>query len=224
MPHTTTFPILFLVLGYFLGAIPFAVIVAKRCGVDILKEGSGNPGATNVKRVCGKKAGNTVFVLDVLKGFLATTLPVLILGALSGTVDFGDEESRELTLTISQLCGLTGAVVGHCFSCFLKFKGGKGVSTTIGAMLGAMPVAVLLALIGWVIFYFFSRIVAIASIAFGIFLPCVVFSLIKFAPESGYNFVHFWFCCTITIFIIVMHQSNIRRLIKGEENSFAKKK
>ncbi|MCD8283357.1 MAG: glycerol-3-phosphate 1-O-acyltransferase PlsY [Opitutae bacterium] len=224
MSPTIYFPIIFFVVGYFLGAIPFAVIVAKRFGVDIFKVGSGNPGATNVKRVCGKKAGNTVFFLDALKGFVAAFLPIVVFGFVAESVEFGNDGARETALAISQFCGLAGAVAGHCFSCFLKFKGGKGVSATIGALLGAMPVAVLLALVVWVIFYFWSRIVAIASIAFGIFLPCAAFLLIKFAPALGYGFVHFWFCCAIMIFIIVMHHSNIRRLIRGEENSFAKKK
>ncbi len=226
MSTASFFPILFLLVGYFLGAIPFAVIVAKRHGIDILKAGSGNPGATNVKRCCGKKAGNAVFVFDALKGFFAAFLPFILLKICAGTAEnlLGNAENADYILAISQISGFAGAILGHCFSIFLKFKGGKGVSTTIGALFGAMPIAILAALPVWLIFYFWTKIVAIASIAFGLFLPLAVFLLMKFVPAAGYNCVQFLFCCVLAIFILVMHQSNIRRLLKGEENSFSKKK
>ena len=106
-------------LGYLLGSVNFAVLVAKRHGVDILKAGSGNPGATNVKRVIGKKAGNLVFALDALKGFVSAGWP-FVAGALLVS-RFGLGES---TPTLMQLAGFFGALIGHCFSCFLGFKGG----------------------------------------------------------------------------------------------------
>ena len=118
-----------LIIGYFLGAIPFAVIVAKRYGVNILTAGSGNPGATNVKRTCGKFAGNLVFILDMLKGFVAAFWPWLLMGALEPT-DPAAVQNWPHAIAVAQLCGFAGALLGHCFSIFLKFKGGKGVSTT----------------------------------------------------------------------------------------------
>ncbi|MCR5183970.1 MAG: glycerol-3-phosphate 1-O-acyltransferase PlsY [Opitutales bacterium] len=201
-----------LVAGYFLGSLPFAVIVARRCGVDILHAGSGNPGATNVKRCCGKKAGNTVFFLDMAKGFVAAFWP-FVFGAVAGTAA-GD-------VAVAQLCGFIGAVLGHCFSIFLKFKGGKGVSTTIGGLLGAMPLAILVALLVWLAVYFACKIVAVASIAFGLALPIITMIYAK-CGIGHYTNLEIVVCLALAVFIIVMHQSNIRRLIAGKENTFKK--
>ena len=213
MNTSILFPAVALILGYFLGAIPFAVMIARKYGVDILKSGSGNPGATNVKRCCGKKAGNTVFFLDMLKGFVGSFWPLVFSWIVAGTV--------EQDVAVAQLCGFVGAVLGHCFSVFLKFKGGKGVSTTIGGLLGAMPLAILAGLVVWLIFYFATKIVAIASIAFGLVLPIVAMVYAKFGI-GNYSNLEIVFCLALAIFIIVMHQSNIRRLIAGNENSFKK--
>ena len=221
MQNFIIFPTIALALGYCLGAIPFAVIIARRHGVDILKAGSGNPGATNVKRTCGKKAGNTVFALDAVKGFLAAFLPSLLPLSLAGSAENADSFAQ--VVAVSQLAGFAGAVLGHCFSVFLKFKGGKGVSTTVGALLGAMPIAVVIGGIVWAAVYFPTRVVAIASIALGISLPATTFLLSKFAPALGYGEIQIGFCVVIMIFIIAMHHSNIRRLLKGEENAFKKK-
>lgn len=212
------FPASALVIGYFLGAIPFAVLVARRCGVDILHAGSGNPGATNVKRTCGKTAGNLVFVLDALKGFVAAFWPAL----LAGTLFSGENSVAQNTVIIAQLCGFAGALLGHCFSVFLKFKGGKGVSATIGALLGAMPLAVLVGLVVWVAVYLPTRVVAIASMIFGLSLPIASMVFAKCFPSLGYTAIHVGFCLAVAIFIIVMHRSNIMRLMRGEENSFKK--
>lgn len=98
--------------GYLLGAIPFAVIIARACGVDIFKVGSGNPGATNVKRSCGKFAGNLCFILDASKGFVATAFPLY---AHLFSVDFSDPQ-------MLAYAGLVAAIVGHSFSVFIKFR------------------------------------------------------------------------------------------------------
>lgn len=218
MPDYSIYPIAALVVGYILGAIPFAVFVAKRYGVDILRTGSGNPGATNVKRSCGKKAGNTVFTLDALKGFVATFWPILV-PAVYKMLNDGQEVSAtgHEMLVLAQLAGFAGAVVGHCFSIFLKFKGGKGVSVTMGALLGAMPVAVLTGALVWLATFFVTRYVSLASLLFGVSLPV---SAYFFHDGTG---THFWFSLIIMIFILAMHHSNIKRLLKGEENRFAKK-
>src|SRR5471030_934389 len=110
------FYVLIALIGYFLGALPFGYLVAKAHGVDIFKAGSGNPGATNVKRVLGAKAGNTVFALDAVKGMVAAAWPMLPV--------FAWENSR-----LMGLIGVIAAVLGHSFSIFTKFKGGKGVAT-----------------------------------------------------------------------------------------------
>lgn len=211
-----------LIVGYFLGAVPFAVIVAKRCGVDILRAGSGNPGATNVKRTCGKAAGNLVFALDLLKGFLAAFWPLLVMKTLTPN-DPAVAQDWPHAVAVAQLCGFAGALLGHCFSVFLKFRGGKGVSTTIGGLLGAMPIAVLVGLVVWLAVYFPTRVVAIASMVFGLSLPLTSMLLAKLFPQLGYTAVHVGFCLVIAIFIIIMHRTNIARLMRGEENSFRKK-
>lgn len=198
------------VTGYLLGSINFAVIVAKRHGVDILKTGSGNPGATNVKRVLGKKAGNLVFALDALKGFVAAFWPhaVALLGAAPDT-------SPTIHL---QLAGFFGALIGHCFSCFLGFKGGKGVAVTIGALFGAMPLNILAGGALWATLFFTTRYVSVASIGMALALPMIAYLM----PGQGVG-PHFWFSCFIAAFIVFTHRSNLARLARGEENRFARK-
>lgn len=191
-------------VGYLLGSLPFAVIVARCCGVNILKAGSGNPGATNVKRTCGKLAGNICFLLDAGKGFVATSFPVW---ASSLGVSFTETYS---------LCyvGLIAAIVGHSFSVFIKFKGGKGVAVTIGGLLWIMWAAILIALLVWLLVFYSSRYVSLASIAMAVSLP--VSSI--FLYEVGT--VRFYVALAITVLIVVRHHSNITRLIKGTENRF----
>ena len=190
--------------GYLLGSIPFAVIIARLCGVDILKAGSGNPGATNVKRVCGKTPGNICFVLDAAKGFFATAWP------LYPSV-FGVQFSAPQTLGYVGLCS---AIVGHSFSVFLKFRGGKGVATAIGGLLAVMFWAILAGLAVWVAVFYASRYVSLASLALAAALP--VASYIIYPSMAG----HFYISLAIAVVIIFRHRSNIARLIKGTENRF----
>ena len=114
--------ILSLVAGYLLGALPFGYFVARSHGVNIFEVGSKNPGATNVRRVLGAKAGNTVFVLDALKGAVAALWPI------SAPLLHLDPHA----VGSMQIMGLVGALIGHSFSCFTGFKGGKGVATALG--------------------------------------------------------------------------------------------
>src|SRR5690606_11880011 len=109
--------------GYLLGSLPFGYLVAKAHGVDIFKAGSGNPGATNVKRVLGAKAGHTVLALDALKGAVATAWPLFL------------ETPHEWVLA---LIGIVAAVIGHSFSIFTRFRGGKGVATAAGGLVVLM--------------------------------------------------------------------------------------
>lgn len=190
--------------GYLLGSIPFAVIIARFCGVDILKAGSGNPGATNVKRVCGKVPGNICFILDAAKGFLATAWP------LYPSV-FGVQFSDPQTLAYVGLCS---AIVGHSFSLFLKFKGGKGVATAIGGLSAIMLWAIVAALVVWVVVFYASRYVSLASLALAVALP--IASFIIYPSMTG----HFYISLAIAAVVIFRHRSNIARLLKGTENRF----
>ncbi len=196
------------VAGYLLGAIPFAVIIARICGVDIFKFGSGNPGATNVKRACGKKAGNVCFILDALKGFVAAGWP---LWAHFIGVNF--ETPAYLTYV-----GLVAAIVGHSFSVFIRFRGGKGVSTAIGGLCAVMFYAVLAALVVWVIVFYASRYVSLASISMAAALPVAA------ALIYGYPNLHVYVAIVLAVLIIFRHRSNIVRLMKGTENRFDRKK
>ena len=194
-----------LLIGYFLGSINFAVLVAKYKGLDLFSLGSGNPGATNVKRTMGAFWGNTVFLLDFSKGYLAVFLTQSIL-VLEG-----------LNYDLLGILGLLGAILGHSFSIFLKFRGGKGVATTMGGLLALMPWVLVLGLVAWLIVFFSTRVVAMASIVFAISLP-ISFYFLHDLPD-----VRWIFCIVLAILIIVRHYSNIQRLLSGKEHDFSKK-
>ena len=194
-----------LLIGYFLGSINFAVLVAKCKGLDLFSLGSGNPGATNVKRTMGAFLGNTVFLLDFSKGYLAVFLTQSIL-AFEG-----------LDYELLGILGLLGAILGHSFSIFLKFRGGKGVATTMGGLLALMPWVLALGLLAWLIVFFSTRVVALASIVFAISLP-ISFYYLRDLPD-----VRWIFCIVLAILIVVRHYSNIQRLLSGKEHDFSKK-
>jgi glycerol-3-phosphate acyltransferase PlsY len=199
-------------VGYLLGSVNFAVLVAKRHGIDILKEGSGNPGATNVKRVLGKGPGNLVFALDALKGAAGTYLPFLLADAVSPGAP------RFETL----VAGLAGTLLGHCFSCFLGFKGGKGVASTIGGLLVLLPVPIIIGAVLWAIAFYATRYVSVASLALGLSLPLSCWLLPKFTPLQ-FSDAELIFAFAIALFNVWTHRSNIGRLLRGEENKFTKK-
>ena len=201
---------IFALLGYLIGSVNFAVLVAKKHGIDILKEGSGNPGATNVKRVLGKGPGNLVFALDVLKGFVGTGLPHLLL-----RIDPSQTAIKDLFFVVC-VAGFVGTLLGHCFSCFLKFKGGKGVASTIGGLLVLLPLPILIGAALWLIVFVLSRYVSLASLALGVSLPVSCFFL-KLGESQ------FWFAAAIAAFNLWTHRSNIGRLLNGTENRFVKK-
>jgi glycerol-3-phosphate acyltransferase PlsY len=184
-------------IGYILGAISFAVIIARSQGIDIFKEGSGNPGATNVKRILGKKWGNSVFALDALKGFIAAALPLM---------RYDDERLAVI--------GLIAAILGHSFSVFLKFRGGKGVATTIGGLLALMWPVLLIGLVVWLILFYTKKVVALASIFFAVSLP-ISASFIYGTEEP-----RFYLGLILALFIVVRHRANIIRMFSGKENKF----
>lgn len=191
--------ILVTVVGYLLGSVSFAVLIAKSQGVDIFKEGSGNPGATNVKRTLGSKWGNIVFALDALKGFIAAGWPIVFLGSSN-----------------LGILGLVAAIVGHSFSIFLKFRGGKGVATTMGGLLAIMPLVLLVGLLTWVVCFYSTKVVALASILFALSLPVAAYFM------YGSGDPRFTLALMLCLLIVVRHRSNIARLLQGKENSFKK--
>lgn len=195
--------LIFGILGYLLGAIPFAVIIARSKGVDIFSFGSGNPGATNVKRACGKFAGNLCFFLDALKGFLAAILPVWA----SMFVEISD-------VRILCVAGLLAAIAGHMYPVFTKFRGGKGVSVTIGGLVAFMWVAILIGLIIWVAAYYSTKYVSVASILMAASLP--ISSPFLYGAAS----IQTALAVFLAFAVIYKHKSNIQRLLNGTENRF----
>jgi acyl phosphate:glycerol-3-phosphate acyltransferase len=197
--------LLSLVSGYLLGALPFGYLVARAKGVNIMEVGSKNPGATNVLRVLGKGPGYLVFTLDALKGAVAALLPVLLHFSVNPEI-----------LGIAQVSGLVGALLGHSFSCFLKFRGGKGVATAAGAFLVLMPVSTLIAGAVWVLSFYSLRYVSLASMLAAAALPIA-------AAARGLPMVVVGVATGVAVFVILRHRANIIRLLNGTESKFVKK-
>ena len=216
------------VVGYFVGAIPFGYLVARAYGINIFEHGSKSPGATNVKRVLGKKAGNTVFALDAVKGALCAGWPLLLAqwAAHGSVVTTGRWTGWTVytanvkvltpeTVIPAAVTGLLFAVVGHSFSCFTRFKGGKGVATSAGGFIVLMPVVTLIALGVWLVTFFASRYVSLASILAAAAIP--VGALLLHQPRLLVGLA-----VLISVFVIVLHRANLGRLLKGTENRFVK--
>ncbi len=195
------------IIGYLVGSVSFACIIARRYGVDIMKAGSGNPGSTNVKRVIGETAGNLCFLLDFLKGVFVAGLPLL---------PFMNDKEPELL----GLLGLAAAIVGHSYSVFLNFKGGKGVAVAMGGLSVLMFWVLLIGVLVWNIVFFRTRYVSLASIAFGLSLPITASVTAIFSNGSRFEFL---FALVLAIVIIIRHRTNVTRLMQGRENRFVKK-
>ncbi len=195
-----------LLLAYVAGATPFGYLVAKWKGIDIREHGSGNIGATNVIRVLGKKIGIPVFAMDMLKGLL----PVVV--ARFWCIQTAHEP------TWPMLLAALGSVLGHNFTFWLGFKGGKGVATSAGAILALLPAALGVAVLVWMIFFFSTRYVAVASIAAGLSLPLTV--LTQRALTGSPALPLLGFATVIGLLAVWRHRSNIQRLREGTENRF----
>lgn len=201
--------VLVCVFAYFFGAIPFALIIGKLHGVDIRKVGSGNVGATNVTRAVGPVQGKICFVLDLLKGAIPVLAAQVLLPGCSGVA----------------IAAGAIAILGHMFPVYLKFKGGKGVSTGAGAALALAPLPLLCALVFWVVLFLVTRYVSVASIAAAVGLPvfAFLFRLGKVGNLTARSMPVLIFFCAIAAITVYRHRSNIKRLIEGTENRFEKK-
>ena len=190
--------VLLLALSYLMGATPTSYWVGKAFrGLDLREHGSGNLGATNTFRVLGWKFAVPVMVVDVAKGFVPVWFfPPLVGGSFVWTLAFGG-----------------AAVLGHMFSLWVGFRGGKGVATSAGVFLGLAPWAVLGALGVWVAAVVAFRMVSVASIAAAAALPFLVFFL---PHKGGRELVIFTVALALTV--IWAHRSNIRRILRGEES------
>ncbi len=206
------FPIAVILLsGYFIGSIPAGYLAGRIAGIDIRNVGSGNIGATNVLRILGKSYGYSVFLFDFLKGAAAVEVSILIFD------QYHPAASR-------QLCAILGgvaSVIGHTYSVWLRFKGGKGVATSVGVVFSLMPFAALIFGIVWSITFLTSRYVSVASIAAAVALPVAVGALLYL--EQLNNPVLLYFSICLAAVVIVRHRSNVSRLLHGTEPRFPRK-
>jgi len=193
--------------SYILGSIPTAYIFGRLLkGIDLRKFGSGNIGATNALRVLGKGPGITVLVLDILKGAVA----VVFLGDLFVLrVPFISTDTLRIILGLSCICG-------HNWTIFLKFRGGKGVATTFGVLLGlaikipGLWFILVMAILTWLVVFIIARIVSLASVLTGVSLPIYMFI---FKEPNLLLFLG----CVLSVFVILRHKSNLKRIFQGKE-------
>jgi glycerol-3-phosphate acyltransferase PlsY len=220
-------------LAFLCGSIPFGWIFGKCKGIDIRQHGSGNIGATNVWRVLGKSCGIPCFLLDVLKGLVPTVLGLSLIhftgmkNPLSLAVLAPHAENHPmLTAQIFQV--LTGlcAILGHNYSPWVGFKGGKGIATSAGVLIALMPAAVVILVLVWSIVFAISRYVSLASIIAAAVLPLLTvwgsYYHGKFA-DGTWNKPLLAFSILIGFLAIYKHRSNIQRLRNGTEHRFSKK-
>jgi glycerol-3-phosphate acyltransferase PlsY len=202
--------LLIALVGYLIGSIPSGYLVARSQGIDIREHGSRNIGATNVLRVMGKKWGYLVFFCDSFKGFVAVKLGVLIAA------------HSLLSPVLGSVIAAIACILGHNYTFWLRFRGGKGIATSSGVVLALFPVLVVLFVLAiWIIVFFAGRYVSLASIAAAVALPCVVFFT---AAKNGSDFwILFGFSVLIGALAIWRHHSNIGRLLNGTESRFGKK-
>ncbi len=201
-----------IILAYLIGSIPTAVWVSKKhFGIDIREHGSGNAGATNTFRVLGPKAGSFVMLIDMLKGFIAVKL------SLISPLPWYSEAITNLQIVL----GLA-AVLGHIFPIWAGFKGGKGIATLFGMILGIQPL-VAVSLIGvFLLMLFLTRYVSLSSISASVAFPVLILFIFR-EPEISYRL----FAIATACLVILTHYKNIDRLLHGNENKvslFKKKK
>lgn len=196
--------ILFGIIAYLLGSVPTAVWVGRaKYGIDVREHGSKNAGATNTFRVLGKKAGITVLSIDVLKGFTASFLPYVF--------HVGEWQSEQL-ITVQILASIL-AVVGHVFPVFAGFRGGKGVATSLGVIIGLHPPAAGICIVVFLIVFIVSNYVSLGAICAALTFPASIYFI--FAITS------LWlngFAVLLATLVIIAHRKNIKRLIDGNEN------
>lgn len=191
-------------IAYLLGSIPTAVWVGKvRCGVDVREHGSKNAGATNTFRVLGKKPGIIVLSVDIIKGATAVLLPFVMYHYEWGTNE----------LIHIQLIAAIMAVFGHVFPLFAGFRGGKGVATSLGVIVGLHPLSALVCIGVFLIVFMVTRFVSLGAMTSALLFPFLVSFVFK--TDSVWLIV---FSIVLSLAVIIAHRKNINRLIHGEEN------
>ena len=209
MPLTLIASLIAALLAYIAGATPFGYMAGKFRGIDIRDHGSGNIGATNVIRVLGKGIGIPVFILDMLKGLVPVVLTRWWCGQNGIVPDWPG------------IAAAVGAVLGHNFTFWLGFRGGKGVATSAGIVLALLPLPLAAGVVAWLAVFFISRYVALASIASAVVVPGTALFLHFFRGQPGWPLTGF--SILLGLLAIWRHRSNIRRLRDGTENQFVSK-
>lgn len=199
-----------LLIAYLLGSIPTGYLVAKARGVDIRTVGSGNIGATNVFRILGTPAGVFVLLADAAKGWAAVFFVARLLWGECGASAGGQ------TLEWFRLGAGVAAILGHNYTCWLRFKGGKGIATSAGVLLALVPMALLIALGVWIVVFALSRYVSLASICAAITLPFAT----GWRGESKTLTI---VISALAVLAIYKHKGNIQRLLNGTENRIGRR-
>jgi len=202
--------VLVFALSYLLGSCPSGYLLGKLNGIDIRKYGSHNIGATNVRRVLGRPWSILCFLMDFFKGMI----PVLVFGhSLGGSLAIGPNWGA--------VVAAIAAVLGHVFPAWLKFKGGKGVATSLGAAAGIAFVPVLIGGVTWYVVFNMKRIVSLASMA-AVVVIALVAMLARITHVSYYGWPEILLLCIIAALVVIRHKDNIKRLREGSESVFAK--
>lgn len=212
------------ILSYLVGSIPNSIIVAKKVkGINIKEHGSGNAGGTNVFRVIGKKYGILVILLDALKGAIAV---VLISRLYLGNFPFPNHTPFDDFTLVQIIAGLS-AIIGHIWTVFADFKGGKGIATGLGVMITILTLDMFIALGVFLVVVSLSKYISLGSISAAVSIPVIMIvrENIFGVDIQGYHTL-LPFCIGIALMVIYTHRANIVRLLKGQENriSFSKKK
>lgn len=234
------------VLAFLLGSIPFGLIIARAKGINIREHGSGNIGATNVLRVVGKKYGISCLLLDALKGFIPVFIAINLIRITgkSNPLEIDALAPFALILPASEqflgqlvhVITALAAILGHNYSPWVGFRGGKGIATSAGVLLGLMPFGVLLLLVVWLIVFAATRYVSVASMIAAVALPLMVHYGARFHHvqndkslptlwEAGtWNKPLFYFSIVIAVLAVWKHRTNIQRLRDGTESRFTRSK
>lgn len=190
--------VVLMIVAYILGSIPNALWIGKVFkGIDVREHGSKNTGSTNAARVLGAKLGILTLILDISKGAIPTLIATMLLDS-------------SISVILVGIC----AILGHSFSIFMKFKGGKAVATTVGVFIVLVPGAILLAAVIFFLVFGITRYVSLSSMIGAISLPIWIIIFYKNIPLTIFGII-------ITILIIVRHKSNIQRLLNGTESKFS---
>ena len=199
------------VVSYLIGSIPSGYLAGRLAGVDIRQQGSGNIGATNVTRALGKKYGYPVFLADFSKGLVAILMAPLVARsfALSPAPD------------VFEIIAGIFVVVGNAFPIWLRFRGGKGVATSGGLLFGLMPIVAIIVIIVWVIAFYTTRYVSLASVIAALALPVTVFTITHLTGSDRPLILYV--SLALAAIVILRHRSNLSRLMRGTEQRFQKR-